>query len=148
MTKKRIIIIISVVVSLLIAVSVISLVVLLGKKSAPSRTNPDASTTPPATTTAPPGDNDKQVLDQRNAEVASNPLLSKLPHDTAYWSVSYGGVRDSKYVITATVYVHPGQDGTATVSKQKPFIESYLSSSGQTAGTYLVDYATSQVQSD
>lgn len=76
----------------------------------------------------------------KREELSSQPLISRLPYDTRFWSLVYDGTENGKYKVTALVYYVPGvNDPDKAVAKQRPFIEKYVAGSKQPAGTYTLE---------
>src|SRR4051812_47534551 len=73
--------------------------------------NPIEATPSNPASAAPLADNgDTQELDLVNREIAANPLLRTLPHDTIWWSLEYEGANDTgQYVLQATIKLIEGQ---------------------------------------
>lgn len=81
----------------------------------------------------------------KKTEIKRNPLLQRLPHDTPFWTLEYQGVADGRYQVAAVVYYSPGQNPEAKIAQQRPFIERFITGTGQPAGTYQVRYSSKRI---
>lgn len=69
-----------------------------------------------------------------------NPILVYLPHHTSYWTLDLKGGREGAYVLVAKVIVGPGENAEEKFRQQRPYVEAFVGSTGQTPGTYTIEY--------
>lgn len=109
--------------------------------------SPTATATPGSTSVETDGE-DRQALGAKESEVATNPILPQLPHDTSYWSLEFGGVENGTYILNAKVYRFPGQNSEKVIAQQRPFVEGFVKATGQPDGTYTIRYQAVYSSSD
>lgn len=75
----------------------------------------------------------------KQSEVQRNPVLSRLPRDTRFWSLQFEGIEGGKYVLQAYVYVSSsGEAAEREAAEQRRYIEQFIRSTGQPDGTYVL----------
>lgn len=83
------------------------------------------------------------VVYEESVEVAisQDPVVAQVPKVTPYWTVEITkDPENGKLPLTVTVYVWPDQKEDEVVTKQRPYIESWLTSIGQRSGTYTLEF--------
>ena len=91
---------------------------------------------------------DVETFRAKQNEVAANPILRAVPHDTPFWSLEFDGVEDDQYILVAYVTYTPGESPGSKIEQQRPFIEGYARSTGQPDGTYLIRYEAKSIESE
>lgn len=75
-------------------------------------------------------------------ETAENPLLSRLPHDTPYWSLEFRGTVGGTWLVRAVIHGDDSQTRDQMIAAQRPHIEAFVAGTGQRAGSYTLEYHT------
>lgn len=93
-------------------------------------------------------DEHEGAAEAHQAEGKENPVLTALPENTRFWSLTFGGSVGNKYRLRATVYYTPGQNPSQKVAQQKKYITQFLDNIGQPRDTYVIVYETKQVDAE
>lgn len=149
---KKVLLIGAAVAAVLIAVVVILLLSQSSKKPAPEVL---PSSSPSVSPTASPAGNaveidgeDIKSFGSKQQEVSDNPLLQKIPTANVHWALTFDGIQEKKYLVKATVFYGPKEKPQSKIDQQRPFIERFITDTGQPAGTYTVEYLSRLVERD
>lgn len=75
------------------------------------------------------------------------PVLAKLPYANQYWRLDVldQGIATGPISLIANIFVQPDANADTEIAKQRPFVEAWLNTNGQPAGTYTVDFQAESV---
>jgi hypothetical protein len=142
MRKK---LIIAGIITVLLILGGVTAVLVAGSGKTPA-TAPRVATTAAPTPSPLPSVSPEKIKAEEGPDFSSRyPALARLPHLTRYWELRVNGEVTDTLQLQAVVFYTAGQNPEQRANEQRPYIERYLKSIGQPAGTYTLEIQTREI---